>query len=282
MAGDGWLINDDRDYELTPEGLMVRDDTIATRCRFHLLTRRGEYFANPEVGSRLHTIKITKNADAIATAMVNEALAPLVSDGSIAEVSSIRVSVGVEGQIVIEIAVLTGDRLIELGAIPLTGTIPIGERTASQRGLGAGVSSIGDAAETGLFQDPQLARGNVGYGWLINDDRDYQLTDNGLMVRDPTLSTRCRVRLLTRRGEYFADPNLGSLLHTIKITKNAEPKIRRFSQQALQDLIDDGEILAVELVRVIKRDLTLFAELTVKLPSGSVLPLSEIPLGAAA
>lgn len=278
MPGDGWFVDDAVDYQ-TEIGRLVRDDTISTRCRIRLTTRLGEYFADPEMGSLLHTIKTTKNAQAKADNYVRQALAPMVADRSIDEIESVSTVVDSEsGAIRIVVVVRSGQRLVEIGPIPLAGSIPLGGSTSGTRSLGQ-TSSIADAAETTLFQDPQLTRGNVGYGWLVGDANDYLLTDGKLLVRDPTISTRCRARLMTRRGEYFADNEFGSLLHTVKITKDAGAKIRNYARQALQPLVDAGEILAVDLLVVVQQETSIFANFEIKLPSGASLPISDVPVG---
>jgi phage gp46-like protein len=280
MVGDGWLINDDRNYELTDDGHLVRDDTILTRCRIRLLTRRGEWFADPELGSRFHTIKNTKNIKATIDVMAREALAPMIADGSIQEITDIQIHTDPQtGSTFTHIFSIVGDQPIDLGSIPLTGVIPIGASSAVARSIGGNDGSTIDlAASADLYQNREIANGNVGYGWLINDDRNYELTDDGKLARDPTLSTRCRIRLLTRRGEWFADPELGSLLHTIQHMKNIRATVKRMSQQALQPLIDDGEILAVDLVDVVQRTTTFFAVIEIAVPGGSALPISaELP-----
>lgn len=81
------------DNQLTADGKIRREDTIATQCRIRLTTRRGEYFADPSIGSRLHLIKITKNAGRQVTDAVREALEPLRLSGQIVSASTPTIEV---------------------------------------------------------------------------------------------------------------------------------------------------------------------------------------------
>ena len=82
QAGDGWLINDAGDYELSEDGRLMRDETPATRGRIRLRTRRGEWFGDADLGSRLHQIKLMKRAEKLTEDYVREALQPMLDDGT--------------------------------------------------------------------------------------------------------------------------------------------------------------------------------------------------------
>jgi phage gp46-like protein len=271
----GWLIGDDRDYALD-NGHLVLDDTPATAARMRLLTRRGQWFADPEFGSRIHTIKTTKNIAATLELFAREALAPMLEDGQIQSIDQVLIQVDPRTNATFgQILATVGDQPVDLGSIPLLGIFTPLETSTARSSVGdLRGTGIAAAAQTDLYQDREIAGGNVGYGWLINDDRDYEIND-GLLVRDSTLKTRCRIRLLTRRGQWVADPDMGSLLHTIKITKDIEPTVLRMARSALQPLIDSGEILAVNLTDVIQRVTSFVATIEIVTPGGSVFPISE-------
>jgi len=83
------------------------------------------------------------------------------------------------------------------------------------------------------------------FGLSINDAGELTLDDNGQLMRDYSVRTRCRVRLLCHRGKYWADPEMGSRFYTLKTLKAAEAKVQAYAAEALQPLIDDGSILGV-------------------------------------
>lgn len=57
-------------------------------------------------------------------------------------------------------------------------------------------------------------------------------------------------RLMTPRGYYWADPALGSRLHTLVRLKDL-PRIgvlaRQYAQEALQPILDDGRAVAIDI-----------------------------------
>lgn len=128
---------------------------------------------------------------------------------------------------------------------------------------------------------------NVGNGWLIQIQGkavDYVKTTDGHLCRDPTLRTRCLIRLMTRRGEWFGDPELGSLLHTIQHLKNADAQVARHVAQALQPMIDDGSINKVTIVELVT-DFdtgTIAAHIEVEAAGGDIVPLGDLPLESGA
>lgn len=123
---------------------------------------------------------------------------------------------------------------------------------------------------------------NRGDSWLIDSRGNYQLDNEGKLVRDPTVATRCRIRLSTRRGQFALDPELGSRLHEIQITKNADRQILDAVTEALEPLIDDGSILSFAIDT--QADLSrIYARITVEVPGASgrdVIPLGPFQVGA--
>lgn len=292
--GDGWLIKEQSpylDYELTTFGKLKRDPTISTRARIRLLTRRGEWFGSPDLGSRLHTIRIMKGIVSVAQLFIVEALQPMVDDGSIAEIVFGDTIVNHEDNttgIECELVAATGDR-INLGAIPLSIAGPVEPATIAPRLLGddqdasfvtRGLGIIGtDPIGTLIWGGGILESG--GFGWLINPESDYELTALGLLRRDPTVATRCLIRLKTQRGKWVLNPDFGSRFHTITILKGSEAKAQQFAQEALQPMIDDGSILAVNVVRVVlDHDVGgMVANIEIALPGSQVTPLGDVELG---
>ena len=84
-----------------------------------------------------------------------------------------------------------------------------------------------------------------GDAWLINDAGDYELTIDGHLKRDPTPLTRGRIRLRTRRGEWFDDVNMGSRLHQVRLLKNGARFTEGYVREALQPMLDDGTYKAL-------------------------------------
>jgi len=283
MPGDGWLIGDDRDYAVDDRGRLFRDETILTRTRIRLLTRRGSWVFDPTLGSRLYQIRTTKDAELKTELYAIEALQPMIDDGSISEITETRLSIDQSVKLVVaEVFGIAGERQQLLGAVPLTGISPVEAKTAFGRSTTASPGSISrQVGQTELHQDRQLAEGNVGYGWFIGSDGNYRTTDDGLLVRDATIETRVRIRWATRRGQWVFDPEFGSLFFTIRFIKDQSATVLRMARQAVQDLIDDGEILAVELIDVVQTTNAYFGEFEIKLPGGSVLPVEDVFLGVA-
>jgi phage gp46-like protein len=122
---------------------------------------------------------------------------------------------------------------------------------------------------------------NEGEGWLINDDGDYETTADGRWKRDPTIATRCRVRLKTRRGDWFADPTLGSRLHTLRTTKNAFRLARDYVLEALAPLVSEGAIRAIDVQAIDENPQAgvLKIEIVVTLPDETMLSVAEVAIG---
>ena len=88
---------------------------------------------------------------------------------------------------------------------------------------------------------------------VITDRGNYEvLASNALKVaghlaRETTVATRCRFRLKIARGSWPYDPDLGSRLHTIRTLRQAVAEAEEMCVEALQDLIDDGDVTRVTL-----------------------------------
>ena len=289
----GWRLVGDAggivDYSIDAAGALEREDTIRSRCLVRLLTRRGSWFADPELGSRLHELQYLKNPRAQMESIAREALQPLIDDGSIA-------AINVTG--------FAADEPLGFAQISLEIVEPSGEAQtigplALDAGARAGVATPDDPrfvqperdAAPQLDQDAGLLWGGAtwgstlwgvgglgsgaGDGWLILPDGNYRISGSGHLVRDATIATRCLIRLKTRRGSWFADPELGSRLHEIAITKDAERAVWDAAQEALQPLIDDGVLEAIDQIEVdTSRPNVVIAHIALRLPSARVINTS--------
>jgi len=64
-------------------GHLTMDDTVASRATVRLRARRGEYYRDRTLGSRLHTIETIEQAEREFLTMCEEALKPLLDSGEI-------------------------------------------------------------------------------------------------------------------------------------------------------------------------------------------------------
>lgn len=292
--GSHWELSGDAtgliDLTVTADGLLKRDDTVISRCLVRLLTRRGEWFGDPELGSRLHELKILKNPKAQVEAVVLEALQPLIEDGSLSEITVTDVDVNnSDGFLLANIELIEAD-----GTPQRIGPVPLGRPAAPNESTGFDTNQLFrdvDVGATrgepsrwgigvwGLFRWGQDSS-NSGDGWAIGPAGDYRMFGSQLR-RDPTIETRCRIRLMTRRGEYFDDVELGSRFHEIKILKNAESQLADMAQLALQPMIDDGSILSIETTSVEVDQVRgiLLGNIIVNVPGDSVIRISGVELG---
>jgi phage gp46-like protein len=78
----------------------------------------------------------------------------------------------------------------------------------------------------------------------VNDRGDYEETSTGIRL-DNTVRTKCLLALRARRDQYWYDLDYGSRIHTIKTLRDAYRHAEHYCQEALQFLIDRGEIVAV-------------------------------------
>ena len=91
------------------------------------------------------------------------------------------------------------------------------------------------------FIDPLTA------DYLVDPDRPGRA-----LMRDPAggLANAIFLRLAIPRGSYWADPQLGSLLHTLAREKDV-PRVARLARQyvegALRPLLDEGRASAIEV-----------------------------------
>lgn len=106
--------------------------------------------------------------------------------------------------------------------------------------------------------------------------------DASELLRDYTIASRCRFRLTCRRGHWWADPAIGSNLHLLKSLGQARAEAEKFCTEALQDLIDDGEIASIALLEIEEDPvvgwIALHLEITV--PGGTTVDLGLVPVGS--
>ncbi|HCB2353235.1 TPA: phage GP46 family protein [Escherichia coli] len=65
-----------------------------------------------------------------------------------------------------------------------------------------------------------------------------------------TLQNAVFLRLMTPLGSWWADPTLGSLLHTLRREKDVSRVrvlARQYAEQALQPIVDDGRATAIDI-----------------------------------
>ena len=85
--------------------------------------------------------------------------------------------------------------------------------------------------------------------FFINAQGDYETTTAGIRL-DNSPRTKALLALKAKRGQYWYDRNYGSRYWTIKTLRDGERLALPYAQEALQFMIDRGEILGVELVEV--------------------------------
>lgn len=122
------------------------------------------------------------------------------------------------------------------------------------------------------------------YGLLVNDAGDLEVDDYGQLMRDYSVATRARIHLLTRRGEYWADPTMGSRFHLLKLLKDARAKVQAYAEEALLPMVRDGSIISVEATEVEELVETgqLACRIAITVAEGEAVQLGLIPLGAIA
>lgn len=151
--------------------------------------------------------------------------------------------------------------------------------------IGCGTADGIKIYEAAPVADPWWTRLDMGgeYCLEITDERTNAVVAQGLLNRDYTVASRCRFRLMCRRGEYWADPELGSRLHTIYTLKAARAKADTYVKEALQPLVDEAAILEAAVVDVQQDPATgmLLAHASVTIPEGESVDLGLIPLGVA-
>ena len=108
-----------------------------------------------------------------------------------------------------------------------------------------------EVTETGTIAKPKIA--NPGEGWFLDENGDNKKTPDGRLLRDPTVHTRCVIRLKVRRGQWALDPAFGSRLWEIDTTTDVKRKAQAAIEEALQPEIDNGSIVDV-LVGAVQTD----------------------------
>jgi len=105
-----------------------------------------------------------------------------------------------------------------------------------------GTSVWGSPDTAGITPEPAF-----GYCQKITDQKDLQIDDDGHLMRDLTIESRAKFRLLCHRGEWPYDPECGSRLHTLTTIRDAQRNALLYAQQALKPLINEGAIKQVTL-----------------------------------
>ena len=116
----------------------------------------------------------------------------------------------------------------------------------------------------------------------IGDNKQNSLTADNRLLRDPSIKSRARFRLTCRREKWWADKNIGSRLHTITTLGQAQREVQQFCEEALQDLIDDGDLLTVTVVDIEEDPVAgqLAAHVMLGVPEGEAIDLGLIPVGS--
>lgn len=83
----------------------------------------------------------------------------------------------------------------------------------------------------------------------VGDLGDYESATVGIRL-DTSPRTKCLLALKAHRGAYWSDTEYGSRLHTRKTLRDLRRSAQDDCQEALQFLIDRGEILAVQVTRI--------------------------------
>jgi phage gp46-like protein len=116
----------------------------------------------------------------------------------------------------------------------------------------------------------------------ISDEKDNTLTADNELLRDYTIQSRVRFRLTCRREQWWADKDMGSRLYTLNTLGQAQAQAQQFCEEAVQDLIDDGELLAITVTEIEEDPIagTLLAAVQLDVPEGEAIDLGLIPVGA--
>jgi phage gp46-like protein len=93
--------------------------------------------------------------------------------------------------------------------------------------------------------ETQVARETL----YVNDEGDCE-TDAGGLRLDTTPRSKCLLALRARRGAYWADPTYGSRFREIKTLEEGQQNAEYYAREALQFLMDRGEILDVHVTDV--------------------------------
>ena len=97
------------------------------------------------------------------------------------------------------------------------------------------------------------------------ETKDYVLTSLDAAFNDDVVQCVC-ARLNIHRGRYWADPNLGSRLYTLKRSKDVTRMlqiVKQYAEEALADLIPNRlQALVVSTTQTIKSRIDLHIEIT--------------------
>jgi len=119
--------------------------------------------------------------------------------------------------------------------------------------------------------------------WLSSSG-NYEIGPDGACIEDTTVATRATVRLMTRRGLYWSNKDMGSRLHLLRTLRDARAKVVTYAKEALQPLLDTGELLSVELGQdgvYEDVDRGMFCcQLLLEVEPGVIVELSALPIGA--
>jgi phage gp46-like protein len=84
----------------------------------------------------------------------------------------------------------------------------------------------------------------------VNGRGDFEtLTDGGIRL-DSSPRTKAMLALRARRGEYWYDQDYGSRFHEIKTLRDGARNAQAYAGEALQFMVDEGEIVGVDVVDV--------------------------------
>lgn len=108
---------------------------------------------------------------------------------------------------------------------------------------------------------------------------DYTLS-NSIAQRDISggLMNAIVLRILTPLGSYWAEPLLGSRLHELQREKDVERVsvlAKQYSDQALQGLLDDGRVSAIDIQTQRNHDGRLLLEIAVIAANGQRLTFNH-------
>ena len=117
---------------------------------------------------------------------------------------------------------------------------------------------------------------------LLLVNKDYSLDANGKLEIDISVATRCLIRLLARRGEWWYKPDFGSRIHTIRSQPDADSNMLDYCNEALADMIGGNEIDSVEIIAVEwdNRMSALSAELLINLSDERTISILGLAVGS--
>lgn len=102
-------------------------------------------------------------------------------------------------------------------------------------------------------------------GTINLETKDYVLTSLDAAFNDDVVQVVC-LRLNIHRGKYWADPNLGSRLHTLRRSKDVPRMmqiVKQYAEEALSDLVPGRlQSLVVSATQTIKSRVDLSIEIT--------------------